>query len=104
MAWEIKLALGDKIPPAPIKRARIRYERHSSGVLDYENLVGSAKRLLDILQPASRRCPAGLGVIAGDDPQHLDAEYVAVLIRRVDPPKTVVKIEDITIPLAEPLR
>lgn len=68
LAWEILAALGRK-PAQPIERAEVLVWRHSIRAPDQDGLI--AKRLLDALQPASKRHPYGIGVIAGDDPARL---------------------------------
>lgn len=55
----------------PIKRCYIRVERTSTQAPDIDGLVGGMKPLLDALQPASKRHPYGLGLIADDGPKCL---------------------------------
>ena len=59
----------------PIERAHVVFIRRSSREPDSDNLIWSFKAVRDLLQPASKRNPRGLGLIVGDDPQHLEAEY-----------------------------
>ena len=68
LAWEVLAEIGRK-PATPIEVADITVWRHSIRAPDGDNLI--AKALLDVLQPASKRHPYGLGIIAGDDPAHL---------------------------------
>lgn len=89
-AWEIKLALSAEnyhLPASPLPRARLRIERSSPGNLDFDNLVGGAKLLIDLLlpmgSPTTRRGktvfphPFGLGIVADDSPACLTTEYLA---------------------------
>lgn len=63
----MRAALGRKPkPPAPLQHASLRLVRRSNTISDYGNLVGSFKLVEDILQPASRNNPGGLGIIAND--------------------------------------
>ena len=55
----------------PPEHARVTVVRYASRAMDEDNLYGSVKHLLDVLQPKSERHPFGLGLIAGDDPAHL---------------------------------
>jgi hypothetical protein len=61
-----------KPPPEPWEKARIHITRFSSSKPDYGNLVESAKPLIDVLQPNSKRHPQGLGFIVDDSPDHLE--------------------------------
>lgn len=58
-------------PDRPIARCRILVERESTQEPDYDGLVGGLKPLLDALQPAGRRHPYGIGLIADDSPRCL---------------------------------
>ena len=76
VAWHVKLALGEQRPDAPFPRARLRIERHSVGLPDYDGMVGGFKALIDCLLPFhSTRRRYGLGVIADDNPAVLMADY-----------------------------
>jgi hypothetical protein len=68
LAWEVVAAIGRQRPLVPIQRAMILVERYAPRLYDDDNLVGSVKHLLDVLQPVSPRHPTGLGVIASDAP------------------------------------
>jgi hypothetical protein len=71
LAWEVLAALGRARPAQPLQRVEVTIWRHSVQAPDQDNLVASAKSLLDVLQPASKRHPYGVGVISGDDPARL---------------------------------
>ena len=64
---------GEPIPPClqsprvPIERARIHYVRYGKRKLDNDNLIGSAKPLLDALKRA--------GIILDDDAEHVSVTY-----------------------------
>ena len=75
--WQVSMmiALGRNRFREPIERASVIFIRRSAREGDYCNLVSSFKLIEDLLQPASKRNPGGLGLIVGDDPQHLEAEY-----------------------------
>lgn len=79
LAWEIRAAAGPS-PVTPFERAHVRVERRSLGTPDADGLAGGMKGLLDVLQPRSKRHPNGLGFIAGDDPERLVFEPVAVRV------------------------
>lgn len=66
VATEIWLALGGRLPDRPMKRCRITIERVSTKEPDPLELPASAKVILDALQPAGKRHPYGLGIIADD--------------------------------------
>ena len=66
-------------PEKPIRRFRIEIMRESTKEPDRDGLFGSAKFILDALQPPSRRHPYGIGLIADDSPAHmldLDVRHV----------------------------
>jgi hypothetical protein len=74
VAWHVLAAMVKECvsrPSVPIQRARVTVRRHSPKVPDKDGL--NAKHLLDVLQPLSKRHPCGLGIIAGDDPDHLES-------------------------------
>lgn len=66
IATEIWLALGGRLPERPMKHCRITVERVSTKEPDPDSLVAGLKPLLDALQPAGKRHPYGLGIIADD--------------------------------------
>ena len=94
LAWHVLHALGRQRPPAPLGRCHMRVERYSVGDPDPDNLI--TKNLLDILQPMSKRHPAGLGVISGDSKEWITREIIAVRVRRRAEQKTIVTIEEIS--------
>lgn len=53
----------------PMKRCTVHVERTSTQAPDHDGLIGGLKPLLDALQPASKRHPYGLGLIADDGPK-----------------------------------
>jgi hypothetical protein len=53
-------------PGKPLLRAAVRIARYSPMEPDPDGLPGTAKMILDALQPPSERHPYGLGVIADD--------------------------------------
>lgn len=95
LAWSVVAAIGRQRPPAPLARVRVRIERHGIRQLDpVDNLPGSVKRLMDILQPCSTRNPAGLGIILNDSSACVIVSEVVQLKAGRDGPKTVVVIEE----------
>lgn len=68
----------------PIPRARVRITRHGSRLLDEDNLIGGCKGLVDVLKPASKSNPYGLGIIAGDEPDKLALTVWQVKCARAD--------------------
>ena len=93
-------------PSAPFDRAHVLIERHSVGTPDTDNLVGSAKRLIDCLttpRPLTVRTPGarqriknkrGRGFVVDDGPKHLTLEVRGVKCRLCEQ-KTVVTITEI---------
>jgi hypothetical protein len=78
LAWEMRIAIlsaGFSFPAQPLARARLRIERRSIGMPDYDGMVGGYKHLIDCLLPASSRHPCGLGIIADDNPDCLVSDY-----------------------------
>jgi hypothetical protein len=73
LAWWIRAH--EQPPKEPWQKARIHITRHSSSKPDYGNLVESAKPILDVLQPNSKRHPQGLGFIVDDSPDHLEEAH-----------------------------
>lgn len=67
IAWLVR---EQATPPAtPIKKCTIVIERESPREPDPDGLPASAKGLLDVLQPCSKRHPLGLGFIVNDNSQ-----------------------------------
>ncbi len=64
----VALAQSNQLPQgrAPMARCRIRIRRFSRNEPDVDALKATAKLLLDVLQPLSKRHPKGLGLIADD--------------------------------------
>jgi hypothetical protein len=93
IAWAVKAALPRKMMPArPLKQCVIHVERESTREPDFDGMVGGLKPLLDALQPASKRHPLGLGIIADDSPRcllHLTVRHLAGKGSR-----TIVRIEE----------
>jgi hypothetical protein len=95
LAWWVVARMGRQRPQTPLRRAHVRVERHTCQTLDRDNLAGSVKALWDVLQPMSKRHPAGLGVILNDSPDCLLIQDVqAVRVHRRTDQKTVVIIEE----------
>jgi hypothetical protein len=92
LAWEILAGIGRK-PAAPIERAQVTVWRHSIREPDNDGLI--VKHLLDSLQPASKRHPYGIGVIAGDDPAHVECKIHHVNAKRRSDQGTVVVVSEI---------
>ena len=58
-------------PPVPLKRAKLTFTRHSSGVIDHDNLASSFKCICDAL--------VKWGVLEDDAPENVGRpEYVHV--------------------------
>lgn len=78
----------------PYEKARITIIRHAVRDVDPDGLPAISKLLLDVLQPRSKWHPCGLGIIAGDDPEHLDLIVNQQRCKRADA-RTAVLIERI---------
>jgi hypothetical protein len=63
-------------PGAPLAAVEVRIRRYSAKQPDPDALPGTAKLILDALQPASKRHPYGLGVIADDSAKCVKALHV----------------------------
>ena len=94
MAWEIRCQLA-WLPSSPIHRAEVTVWRHSVRAPDQDNLEASVKPLLDVLQPASHLHPFGLGIIAGDDPEHVTTRVYHIRAGSLRDQKTLVRIRDL---------
>lgn len=93
LAWNIAAELGRQRPAVPIEHATIEITRYYAGhPLDEDNLSAAAKHILDVLQPYSPKHPAGLGVISGDDPDHLTLTLRQAPAGRRSMARTVVTI------------
>lgn len=71
----------------PIKQCAVRINRYSSQEPDPDGLRSTAKLLLDVLQPMSKKHPYGLGVIAEDSSKciaSLEVTHVPKRIARTD--------------------
>lgn len=82
-------------PRQPLTRCRVLIERYSTQAPDKDNLYGGMKPLLDVLQPASKRHPQGLGFILDDSPSCVDLEVRHVTGKAM---RTVVTIEELEAP------
>lgn len=82
-------------PSEPIAKAHIRVFRYGIQEPDHDNIIGSLKGLLDVLQPRSHRHPYGLGIIAGDDPEHLTSEIHHIQVKARAEQRTSVKIMEV---------
>lgn len=58
----------------PFRRAKVEIIRQSSKQPDRDNLWGSAKPVLDVLQVKSKRHPYGTYVIENDDADHIELD------------------------------
>lgn len=94
IAKRVAVATHGKRPPIPFQRVRIDVVRHGRGALDEDNLPTCAKLVLDVLQPLSKRCPNGLGVILGDDPDRCALTVTQQVDRRAAVRMTV-RIEEL---------
>jgi len=94
LSQEVAQAIG-RGPTEPIPRALVRVFRHGIQRPDDDNLTAALKWLLDVLQPRSKRHPYGLGIISGDDPEHLVSEIFHLKPRSRADQKTVVTISEV---------
>lgn len=93
IAWAIRAALpANQYPASPLKKCRIHIERESTREPDEDGLYGSAKPVLDALQPPSKRHPLGLGIIADDSPRCLLRLTVRHLAGKGQ--RTIIRIEE----------
>jgi len=88
--------LGGLLPAVPIQLSAIEIERHSAGLLDWDNAYGGLKPLLDCLVCASERNPDGLGLIRDDNPRNMpSAPVVTQLPAKRGQGRTVVRIYEL---------
>lgn len=92
-AWDIKTGLLPGHPDKPLERARVTITRHSTGRLDEDNLKGGVKGLVDVLKPASKRNPLGMGLIEDDNPDVLALDVRQVRVAKRSEQRVVVVIE-----------
>jgi hypothetical protein len=62
----VLVAIGGKVPAAPITKSALEIERYCAGSLDWDNAYGGLKPLLDCLVAPSARNPDG-GRLTEDD-------------------------------------
>lgn len=67
----VLLMVGRHRPSAPLARVKVDIHRYGRQLMDPGNLDSISKLLLDVLQPASKRHPDGLGIVANDDTESL---------------------------------
>mgnify|MGYP003520425803 FL=1 len=95
IAWLVRVALaGHQLPDDPIKRCEITVVRYARRLLDEDNLPSSAKIILDVLQPISKRNPSGIGVIYSDAPEFARVHVKQEKVGKADV-RMVVRIEEL---------
>lgn len=87
--WAAMLAVaGAKLAPKATGRRRVIVERHSPRALDYDNLVGGAKKVvIDNIRD--------FGLVIDDKPAHADLVYRHVPTSPGERPWTLVIVEDL---------
>lgn len=90
VAWHI-VASGAKPPVEPLKRCIIIVERSSTHEPDEDGMKLTAKSLLDVLQPPSKRHPLGLGFILEDSPKCIQALEVRHIARQELRTRVIIK-------------
>jgi hypothetical protein len=90
LAWDVHLAVGAR--GQPFARALVEVGRYSIRALDVDALPSTAKLLLDVLQPASKRHPYGLGMIADDGPDSCELVVRWCKVGRVAEERTEVVV------------
>ncbi|GAA0721438.1 hypothetical protein [Dokdonella soli] len=82
----LELAKQHAKPREPFQRARVTIHRHGPKEPDPDGLPATAKALLDVLQPFSKRHPCGLGVIVDDSSRciELHVKHVHSTEQRTD--------------------
>jgi hypothetical protein len=69
---EVFVALNGRRPKVAIERAFLTIERFgANGELDWDNIYGGLKPLMDCLVLPSRRNPSGFGLIVDDKPKNM---------------------------------
>ncbi len=89
-------------PRPPFERARLTVVRFGRRLLDDDNLVGSAKSLLDLLKAWSPHNPLGLSLIVDDAPHRCELVAEQEIIRG-GTTRTVVTIEELPYAAGRPL-
>lgn len=96
LAWEVSIALAGSRPVTPFKFCTIQIYRHGIQAPDIDNLYASAKDLLDVLQPSTKRRTFGLGIIADDKPSRCLPTVRHVQAKKRDDQCTVVVIRELS--------
>lgn len=68
VAWQVRLEAGPP-PTEPFKRVKVAVFRESTQEPDPDGIRATAKPILDVLQPCSKKHPVGLGWIIEDSAQ-----------------------------------
>jgi len=88
-------ALHGERPKNPIQKCEIYIERHGSRSLDWDNLYGGFKPLLDCLVVATSANPSGLGIIQ-DDNTNIVTSLIAKPVKcKRKEEKTIIEIQEI---------
>ena len=74
------------IPQKPLSKAKITIEKHSIREMDYDNLVGSMKILIDIIKKS--------GYFIDDSPKYLEREYLWFKAKKEEL-KIIIKIKEL---------
>lgn len=106
-AWqeEINVALNGRLPKVPLHKSFLRIQRACEGSgLDWDNILGGLKPLIDCLVVPSKRNPDGLGLIENDDLAHMPYQpYVTQVTAPSKKPSTTIEIFEILTPINQPL-
>jgi len=94
----VLVALNGKRPQAPIERAFLVVTRECAGSgLDWDNVYGGLKPILDCLVSPSMRNPDGLGLIVDDALQHMPfPPFVRQLPAKPGKGRTTVQVYELT--------
>lgn len=89
LCWEVHASLPPaRRPRSPLEHIVIEIDRYNCNEPDQENLIASAKWLLDVMQPMHPKTrPYGLGIIREDARwcvHDLDVKHIASRARRTD--------------------
>lgn len=93
-AQEMNVALIGQRPAQPIAKSAVTIYRHSTHEPDMDGLVASAKIILDVLQPPSKRHPYGLGIIADDKASACDLTVRWIKAAHRPEQRTVIVVRD----------
>lgn len=98
-AWQMELyvALKGRTPKEPLSHSFLSFERAVPGSgLDWDNVVGGLKPIIDCLVTPSSKNPDGLGLIVNDDLEHMPYQpRVTQVVSKGTLPQTTIEVFEV---------